>query len=75
MKEIMEYRLNTSAGKELYAQRKQNIEPVFGIIKAAMGFRQFLLRGKSKVELEWTLVTLSYNIKRLFHLGAQLKAA
>ena len=71
----MEYRLNTSAGKELYAQRKQTIEPVFGIIKAAMGFRQFLLRGKSKVELEWTLVTLSYNIKRLFHLGAQLKAA
>jgi transposase len=75
MKEIMEHRLSTRAGKELYAQRKQTIEPVFGITKAAMGFRQFLLRGKSKVELEWTLVTLSYNIKRLFHLGAQLKAA
>jgi transposase len=75
MKEIMEHRLSTAAGKELYAKRKQTIEPVFGIIKAAMGFRQFLLRGMSKVELEWTLVTLSYNIKRLFHLGAQLKAA
>jgi hypothetical protein len=75
MKEIMEHRLSTKTGKELYGQRKQTIEPVFGIIKAAMGFRQFLLRGKSKVELEWTLVTLSYNIKRLFHLGAQLKAA
>jgi transposase len=75
MKEIMEHRLSTSAGKDLYAQRKQTIEPVFGIIKSAMGFRQFLLRGKSKVELEWTLVTLAYNIKRLFHLGADLKAA
>jgi transposase len=75
VKEIMEHRLSTSAGKELYAQRKQTIEPVFGIIKAAMGFRQFLLRGKSKVELEWTLVTLSYNIKRLFHLGTQLRIA
>jgi transposase len=75
MKEIMEHRLSTRAGKDLYAKRKQTIEPVFGIIKAAMGFRQFLLRGRSKVELEWTLVTLSYNIKRLFHLGAQLNAA
>lgn len=75
VKETMEHRLSTSAGKELYAQRKQTIEPVFGIIKSAMGFRQFLLRGKSKVDLEWTLVTLSYNIKRLFHLGAQFKVA
>ena len=73
--EIMEQRLATSAGKALYAQRKQTIEPVFGIIKAAMGFRQFMLRGKSKVETEWTLVTLSYNLKRLFHMGATLKAA
>ena len=75
IKQIMEHRLGTKAGKALYAQRKQTIEPVFGIIKAAMGFRQFMLRGKSKVETEWTLVTMSYNLKRLYHMGATLKAA
>ena len=52
------------AGRDLYAQRKQTIEPVFCIIKSAMGFRQFGLRGKSKASLEWTLVPLSYNLKR-----------
>ena len=40
-----------------------------------MGFRMFSLRGQSKVALEWTLVTLSYNIKRLFHAGATLQSA
>ena len=74
-KETMEWRLATKAGRELYAQRKQTIEPVFGIIKAAMGFRRFSLRGLAKVRTEWTLVTLAYNIKRLFHLGARLVSA
>ena len=72
---IMAHRMATKAGKTLYAQRKQTVEPVFGIIKAAMGFRQFLLRGLSQVQLEWTLVSMSYNLKRLFHMGAKLKAA
>ena len=71
----MAHRLQTKAGKILYAQRKQTIEPVFGIIKEAMGFRRFLLRGLEKVQLEWTLVTTSYNLKRLFHMGAKLQAA
>ena len=71
----MEHRLDTKAGKELYAQRKQTVEPVIGIIKAAMGFRMFSLRGQTKVALEWTLVTLSYNLKRLFHMGARLRRA
>ena len=62
--EVMAHRLETKAGRDLYAQRKQTIEPVFCIIKSAMGFRQFGLRGKSKASLEWTLVTLSYNLKR-----------
>ncbi len=75
LSEIMAHRMETKAGKTLYAQRKQTIEPVFGIIKAAMGFRQFMLRGLSKVQLEWTLVSTSYNLKRLFHMGAKLKAA
>jgi hypothetical protein len=42
------------------------VEPVFGIIKAAMGFRQFLLRGLEKANLEWEPVTLAYDIKRLY---------
>jgi transposase len=75
VKEKMIHRLKTKAGKAKYALRKQTIEPVFGIIKSAMGFRQFMLRGKTKVGLEWTLVTLSYNLKRLYHMGARLNAA
>jgi hypothetical protein len=48
---------------------------VFGIIKEVLGFRRFSLRGKVKVNLEWKLVSLSYNLKRLFHLGAKLQSA
>jgi transposase len=75
MKEIMTYRLQTSAGRELYKQRKQTVEPVFGIIKEALGFRRFLLRGLEKVSLEWTLMCMSYNLKRLFHMNANIKMA
>jgi transposase len=67
-KEIMAHRLKTRLGKELYKLRKQTVEPVFGIIKEVMGFRRFLLRGRAKVELEWTLVCVSYNLKRMFAL-------
>ncbi len=66
--EQMRWRLRTKKGKERYRLRKQTVEPVFGIIKEAMGFRQFRLRGSPKVELEWTLVTLAYNMKRMFNL-------
>ena len=45
------------------------MEPVFGIIKAPMGFRQFLLRGLEKVRIEWDLVCLAYNMKRLYNLA------
>ena len=51
-----------------YRLRKQTVEPVFGIVKQAMGFRQFLLRGVEKVEGEWALVTLAYNCRRLHNL-------
>jgi hypothetical protein len=64
-KAIMAHRLHTPEGKALYDLRKETVEPVFGIIKAVMGFRRFSLRGKAKVALEWTLVTLSYNLRRL----------
>jgi len=57
--------LTSENGKSLYRLRKQTVEPVFGIIKQAMGFRQFLLRDLAKVNLEWQLVTCAYNLKRL----------
>ena len=68
--EVMRQRLKTTAGKALYKLRQQTVEPVFGIIKAVLGFRQFGLRGREQVALEWTLVCLAYNLKRLHRLGA-----
>lgn len=73
--EVMDWRTSTAAGKELYGLRKETVEPVFGIIKEALGFRRFHLRGLGKVGLEWTLVRLAYNIKRLYHIGTPLKAS
>jgi len=64
--EVMAHRLQTSAGRKLYALRKHTPEPVFGIIKSAMGFRQFLRRGHDAVRDEWSLVTMAWNRKRLF---------
>jgi len=66
----MKHRLKTIAGKAVYAKRKCTVEPVFGIIKAAMGFRQFLLRGLDRVAGEWHLVCIAYNIKRLYALSS-----
>jgi transposase len=63
--ERMKHRLKTVQGRQLYGLRKQTVEPVFGIIKSAMGFRQFLLRGLASVQGEWTLVTMAWNIKRM----------
>jgi len=62
----MKRKLQTKAGKAVYAARKCVVEPVFGQIKQARGFRQFLLRGKKKVKGEWALVCLTHNILRLF---------
>ena len=67
--ETMAHRLKTPEGKKLYALRKQTPEPVFGIIKSALGFRQFLLRGLDNVRGEWNLVTMAYNMKRIFALA------
>src|SRR6202521_5250202 len=55
--EAMAYRLSTPEGKKLYRLRKQMPEPVFGIIKSVLGFRQFLLRGLYNARCEWSLVT------------------
>ena len=67
--EAMAHRLATREGKRLYALRKQIPEPVFGIIKSVMGFRQFSLRGLHKVKGEWNLVTLAWNVRRMFALA------
>ncbi len=65
----MAHRLKTPEDKTLYGLRKHTPEPVFGIIKAALGFRQFLLRGLDHVRGEWTLVTMAWNMKRMFVLA------
>ena len=63
--QAMTHRLTTLAGRAAYAIRKQTVEPVFGIIKSVMGFRQFSLRGLRKVTGEWNLVCLAWNVKRM----------
>jgi transposase len=68
--EAMAHRLKTPEGRKLYAQRKHTPEPVFGIVKSALGFRQFSLRGLDKVRGEWSLVTMAWNMKRMFVLAA-----
>ena len=67
--EAMRHRLKTPAGKKRYALRKQVVEPVFGIIKSVLGYRQCLLRGLDRVRGEWSLVTMAWNIKRMFVLA------
>jgi transposase len=62
----MRHRLATPEGKKLYGLRKQTPEPVFGIIKSVLGFRQFSMRGLEKARGEWNIVTMAWNIKRMF---------
>src|SRR6266436_5168303 len=66
--ERMKRKLQTKAGRAVYAARKTMVEPVFGQIKQARGFRQFLLRGLVKVRGEWALVCLTHNILKLYRL-------
>lgn len=66
----MKHRLKTRQGRKLYGKRKQTVEPVFGIIKSVMRFRQFLLRGLEAVRGEWSLVTMAWNIKRMAAMAA-----
>ena len=61
----MAYKLKTDIGKQIYGLRKSTVEPVIGIIKETLGFRQFSLRGMLAVAGEWCLVCLAYNLKRL----------
>jgi transposase len=70
-KQKMARRNRTKKGRAEYARRKVIIEPVFGQIKAGLGFRNFLLRGLEKMQGEWKLVCLTHNLLKLFRSGAQ----
>jgi transposase len=66
VKEEMQQKLRTAAGKALYGARKQIVEPVFGMIKSARGIRRFLLRGMEKVSAEWQLICLTHNLLKIW---------
>lgn len=66
----MRYKLKTVEGRKVYSVRKSTVEPVFGIIKHVLGFRQFFLRGLEAVSGEWTLVSMAWNLKRMFVLNS-----
>jgi transposase len=68
-KERMARKLRTKRGRALYARRKAIAEPVFGLIKRARGFRQFLLRGLAKVQAEWALICTGHNLLKLYRSG------
>ena len=65
-REAMKTKLESPEGRALYAKRWCTVEPVFGIIKQAMGFRRFLLRGLEKVAAEWQLICLTHNLLKIW---------
>jgi len=67
--EQMRHKLRTPEGQAVYKMRKAVVEPVFGQIKEARGFRRFLLRGLAQVEAEWKLICATHNLLKLFHAG------
>ena len=71
LRDRMRRKTRTKKGRAVYARRKHTVEPVFGFIKQGLGFRQFLLRGLHKVDAEWKLVNLGYNLTRLHASGWQ----
>jgi hypothetical protein len=74
VKDRMARKLRTKKGRETYAKRKSSVEPVFGQIKDARGFRRLLLRGIEAVRAEWRLICLTHNLLKLFR-GAKAAAA
>jgi DDE family transposase len=76
LKQEMARKLATKAGAAVYARRKTIAEPPFGQIRAARGFRCFLLRGIDKARGEWSLITMTHNLLKLFRstLGLALRA-
>jgi transposase len=74
-KERMARKVRTKKGRATYSKRKHIVEPVFGQIKEARGFRRFSLRGLENVSCEWDIVCLTHNILKLFRSGFQVQAA
>src|ERR1035437_4494596 len=73
LREQMQQKLKTGAGRDLYRMRKAIVEPVYGQIKEWRGFRRFLLRGLQKVRAEWKLICLTHNLLKLFRSGRALQ--
>ena len=67
--EQMRHKLRTAEGRAVYKLRKAVVEPVFGQIKEARGFRKFLLRGLGKVQAEWPMICATHNLLKLFRSG------
>jgi len=67
--EQMRHKLRTTLGRQIYGKRKAVVEPVFGQIKEARGFRRFSFRGVKAVQAEWSLVCLTHNLLKLFRAG------
>ena len=66
--ERMTHRMCSAEGERIYAMRKSTVEPMFGIIKTVLGFRQISLRGIEAVQGEWSLVCMAWNLKRMHRL-------
>jgi hypothetical protein len=75
VRQQMRYKLNTPEGREIYKKRNSTVEPVFAHIKHVRRYRQFALRGLSKVEGEWKLICLTNNVMKLFRTRNKLKFA
>jgi len=73
--EAMEHRMRTEEGAVAYALRSQTVEPVFGIIKASLGFRHFSRRGLAAARSEWNLVCAVHNLLKLFRHPGQFRPA
>jgi transposase len=73
--EQMRHKLRTAEGQAVYKLRKAVVEPVFGQIKEARGFRRFLLRGLAKVQAEWQMICATHNLLKLFRAGWSLQRA
>jgi hypothetical protein len=71
----MTRKLRTVKGRSTYSKRKQIVEPVFGQIKQARGFRRFLVRGIENVRAEWELICLTHNLLKLYRSGKSVKTA
>jgi len=75
VRERMRHKITTPEGRAVYSRRKVIVEPVFGQIKEARGFRRFSFRGVPKVAAEWVLICLTHNLLKLFHAGWGLQPA